>query len=167
MFMLSSMLEIGSGVAGAKLEGEVNAYNYEEKAKIDRFNALVAEQEAKSEMDSTRADVSDFRRIQSARVASSRARQAASGFALEGSPLLVDEAALTEIEFGVSRLIHAGQVKATRLKTQSQLLKRSADVSDVNAKSARRAGTLAAFGAAASGTASYYKTLATMGASFG
>src|SRR3990167_6639620 len=138
MFLLSSMLEIGTSVAGAKLEGEVNAYNYEEKAKVDRFNALVAEQEAKSEMDATRADVSDFRKAQSARVAASRARQAASGFALEGSPLLVEKATLSEIEFGVSRLIHAGQVKATRLKTQASLLRRSAEVSDVNAKSARR-----------------------------
>lgn len=167
MYMLSSLLSIGTGVAGALAEGRAEAFNAEERARVDRFNALVAEQEAKSEMDATRADASDFRKAQSARVAASRARQAASGFALEGSPLLVDEATLSEIEFGVSRIVHAGQVKSTRLKTQASLLRRSAETEDINAKLAKRAGVINAFGTAARGVAGFYQSAATTGVSFG
>lgn len=167
MFMLSSMLSIGSSVAGALTEGRTEAFNAEERARVDRFNALVAEQEAKSEMDATRADASDFRKAQSARMAASRAREAASGFALEGSPLLVDEATLSEIEFGVSRIMHAGQVKSTRLKTQASLLRRSAETEKINAKLAKRAGIIGAIGAGARGAVGYYQSLASQGAAFG
>lgn len=166
MFMLAQMLSVGTGVAGAVLEGESNAMAAEERARADKFNAVIAEQEAASELESARADSSDFRRAQSARVAASRARASGSGFALEGSPMLIDEAALTEIEFTVSRRMHAGQVKAHRLKQESSLLKRHAKVEGINARLARHAGTISAIGTAASGTANMIQSMATQQAEF-
>lgn len=153
----SNVLGIFANVAGTKLTAENDAMNAEERARTDRFNAIVAEQEAKSEMEGTRADASDFRRAQSARLAASRARQAGSGFALAGSPMLINEASLAEVEFGVSRIIHAGLLKENRLKTQALLLNRSASVEDRNAKFSRQAGTIGAIGGIASGVASAIK----------
>lgn len=159
-FMLESApvifhgLSVGAGVAGNIFSSRVESANALNRAAVDRFNALVAEQQAKAELDSARADASDFRKAHSARVASFRARQAGSGFAYEGSPMVVDEAAMTEIEFGVSRIMHRGQVREHRLQQEASLLRHSAKVEEANAKAARRAGIISAIGGALRGIAS-------------
>lgn len=166
-FLLTQAASVFAGAFGDGLDAQNTAANAENRADVDRFNALVAEQEAKAEMDSARADASDFRRAQSARVAAARARRAGSGFALEGSPMLVDEAALTEIEFGVSRIMHRGVVRETRKKTEASLLRNSADVEERNAKSARRAGFVSAIARGVRGGAETFRSLANAGVQFG
>ena len=124
----------------ALINSENAARSSEARAAADRFNAAVSEQLAESETERAGAEATDFRRAQSARQASSRARLAASGLALEGSPLMVDENIFSEIEFGAARLVHAGQVTATRLRNQATLLRRSADFDTETAINTREAG---------------------------
>lgn len=137
------------GLAGSGLQGystmasaRVDAANLRERAAADRYDAAVAEDMARSEMEGAQADASDFRREQSARVAASRAVAAGSGFTMEGSPMMIDEAGLAEIEFGVQRIVHAGEVRAHRLRQKGELLERRAGVEDRNAGYALQAGRI-------------------------
>lgn len=133
-----------SSAAANIMQGNADVANAQEKAATDRFNAQVALQTADSQMQGAAADVVDFRRQQMARVAASRAAAAGSGFLLEGSPLLVDKSAVTEIEFGANRIIAGARVNAARLRQQSLLLNRDATVETTNAKYARTASFIGA-----------------------
>lgn len=137
-------LSLGLDVFSSIREGQVNKANLLEQAAADRFDAEVAEQLAVSEMEGAAADAVDFRRAQSARAAASRAAAAGSGFTMEGSPMMVDAATLSEIEFGVSRIIGQAQVRAHRLRQEGTLLRRKADVGVGNARRALTAGVIGA-----------------------
>lgn len=140
--MLGNRLETASNIAAAN-----------ERADSDIFNAKVAEGQAQSELEGSQGDAADFRRAQSARLAASRAVGAASGFTLEGSPLLVDASAVSDIEFGVSRIIHEGQTRAAALRQEGTLLTRSAAVEKQNAQREKSAGVIKQFGTLTSGIA--------------
>lgn len=146
----TNLLSGGMAAAADAADYELQAINAEARAQSDRFNAEVAEQQAKSERQGALADAEDFRRIQSSRMATSRASQAASGFTMEGSPMLVNEATMTEIEFSVGRILRQGEVRATRLEQQAQLDRFSAGVEDQNAGYARQAKTMSVFSNAVS-----------------
>lgn len=148
---------IGTGlqVAGTLQQGRAEAQNAlivaenegaaaDARAGTNEFNAKVAEQKARSELDVADADAADFRFRQSARLATQRARQGGSGFALEGSPLLIDEADFQQIEFGASRIGAQGRIRSSRLETQASLLSRNADVERANASRLRSAGRTSA-----------------------
>jgi hypothetical protein len=128
----------------ALIEAENAARSAEARAEADEFNAKVSEQQAISEEQRAGAEAHDFRRAQSARQAAQRARSAASGVALEGSPLLVDQAIFQEIEFSVQRIVHGGQVVSGRLRNQATLQRYSADVERMNADTARKTGRISA-----------------------
>jgi hypothetical protein len=123
----------------ALVEAENQARMAEARAEADLFNSKVSDQMAGSETERAGAEANDFRKAQSARIASSRAQRAASGLALEGSPLMVDEAVFTEVEYGAQRLVHAGQVTATRLNNQGRLLRRSSGFDRETARTVRLA----------------------------
>ncbi|MDP2618649.1 MAG: hypothetical protein Q8P46_00490 [Hyphomicrobiales bacterium] len=165
--LVAQGISLVSGIAGTQLEAETSARQDEEKAAVDLFNAKVAEQEAVAEMETAEGDAVDFRRAQSARVAASRAVMAGSGFTLEGSPILVDQAALAEIELGVQRVLHTGRSKAATLRQEGTLLTRRAKTSRINAGLTRKAGTIASIGQAAKGFAGFGDTLSTLGVQFG
>lgn len=159
--ILAQGLSLFSGIAGDKLEASLLAAQAKERADVDRFNATVAEQQAKHALEGSQADAGDFRRAQEARLAASRAVQAGSGFTLEGSPLLVNETALAEIEFGVQRIISGGRNEAAASRQQGTLLTRSAAAEDRNAKLAKQAGAIKALGTAARGFTNIASTLST------
>lgn len=138
----TKVLQAGFGAASDSMSAQIEAANAEARAAADRFNAEVADQQAASERTAALADAEDFRRAQSARMASSRAAQAGSGFTLEGSPALVNEATMTEIEFNVGRILRQGETRATRLEQQAQLDRFSAGVETRNAGYARQAGVM-------------------------
>jgi len=176
--VMGSIYEGRIAAQQAQVQAENTARIAEAKAEADEFNAKVAEQLAGVEKDRATAGASDFRRAQMARLASSRAKQAASGFSLEGSPLLVDESIFSEIELGAARLGHAGDVAATRLRNESTLLRRSAVHGRDTAIFAREAGAqsasnitsaslLRAAGAGAKGLSNIGLTLAGQGVTFG
>lgn len=153
--LISSLMGMQSGKDAARFKGAadanmalINAENTaraaEARAAADTFNATVAEQLAVSESERAGAEAGDFRRAQNARVASSHARQAASGLALEGSPLLVNETMFQEIEFGAQRIAYGGQLASSRARNQASLLNFSSKIETDNARRAREAGKITA-----------------------
>lgn len=160
-------LSLITDLTGGRLETAANVAKAKEQADTDRFNAAVAEQQARGELEGSQADAADFRRAQSARLAASRASQAASGFVLEGSPLIADQAAVAEIEFGAQRIVSEGRKSAERLRQEGTLLTRSATVEDQNAKLEKSAGLIKSLGTAARGITSIGSTLSTSGVKFG
>jgi hypothetical protein len=165
--LVAQGISLVSGIAGTAMSAGTEAGQFEEKAAVDLFNAKVAEQEARSEMETAEGDAIDFRRAQSARVAASRAVAAGSGFTLEGSPIMVDQAALAEIELGVQRVLHTGRSKAAALRTESTLLKRRAQTSRTSAGLTRQAGFISSIGQIGKGIAGFGSTLSTLGVQFG
>lgn len=154
------------------VNAENTARGYEGQAEADTFNAKLADQLAMSAEDVAGAEAHDFRRTQGAKLATSRATRAASGLALEGSPLMVDENIFAQIEYGVSRIAYGGQLESGRLRNQSKLLLSEADRLTESARLAREsgrksadyalgAGEYAAAGALASGSAKSRSAIST------
>lgn len=156
--------------AAARLQAQQAVFDARASAQANKFNAIVREQQARNAKDVAKANAEDFRRLQSARLASSRAAQAGSGFQLTGSPLLVDTLTFGEIEHGVSRLRHEGDVEATRLGNEASLLRRQAKLDKVSARYAKAAGRIGVqaahiqgYSSLLSGVSSAGSTLATAG----
>lgn len=134
-----------TSAAAAKFEGQVAAANAKFEAKAYNFNAKVAEQQAKNTRDVARAEGKDFARAGSAALAGRRAKVAASGVvSSKGSPLMVDEAVLTEIEFGRQRILNKGEIIATRQRSEAALLRAQAKQATQNATLARQGASISA-----------------------
>lgn len=131
------------GVASAMLEAKVAKKNYKFEAAAHKFNAEVARQQAANTRGVGRADANDYRRLNSARLASNRAAAAGSGIvASSGSPLMVDEAIFSEIEFGAARTINAAEIIATRQDNEGVLLDAQARQARKNAMLAMKSGAI-------------------------
>lgn len=139
------------GAASARYQGAVNANEIltnaensarssEAQAEADRFNAKLTDQLALSATVVAGAEAHDFRRTQGAKLASARAGGAASGLALEGSRMLVDENTFAQVEFGVSRIVYGGQLESARYRNQGKLLTSEAERLDESARIARESG---------------------------
>ena len=124
----------------ARVEAEAKARSAEAQAEADTFNAKVFRQVAESETDRAAAEATDYRRTNKAKLAQLRAKQASSGLAMSGSPLMVDETVFSEIEFSTNRIAYAGQVIRTRYENQAALLDLSATRNLDTAKFARQVG---------------------------
>lgn len=82
--------------------------------------AAVLRQQADFDRKQADIDADEFKRRQRRLLASARAARGASGVdLLSGSPLLVDDDMIAEIEFQTERVRRAGQVQATRLEQQA------------------------------------------------
>ena len=114
---MSGILSIAGGFLGAV--GALQAGKAADRA--GKFQQAVLDQQAASERDVSRAVAEDFRRRGSRARASSIARLSASGAAVEGSPLLVDEAFVKDIALGSARILQGGEVRGTRLAQQGVL----------------------------------------------
>lgn len=155
----------------AKFQGKVEAANAIAEADAYKFNAKVADQVAENTRDVARGQAMDFRRAGSARLASRRAQAAAGGVvSTEGSPLIVDQAILSEIEFGATRIVNQGDIVSTRQKNEAALLrgqaknaKRNALFARQGARIAARAASLGVYTSIAQGAAGVGNTLATAG----
>ena len=124
----------------ALVAAENTARVYDARAEADTYNAEISRQKALSAKGKAGAEANDFRRAETARVSTARARQAASGIALEGSPLMVNEALLQEVEFGAQRLVNTGDIEAARLRSEAKLQDRYAYRETQTAANARAAG---------------------------
>jgi hypothetical protein len=119
------------------IDAENTAMAFEADATEGEFNARVALQMARNAIEVADAEARDYRLRGNAAIESQAALQAGSGFMLQGSPMLVQDVLFGEVELGAARLKHAGEVEATRLRNESELLTYSATVSTINAKTAR------------------------------
>lgn len=144
MSVFGSLYKGESDAYSARVEAEARARTAEAQAEADTFNAKVYRQVAESETDRAAADATDYRRTQKAKQAQLRARQVSSGFALSGSPLMIDETVFQEIEFSTNRIAYAGQLARTRMENQADLLDLSATRNKDTAKFARFAGDISA-----------------------
>lgn len=153
-----------SGIGGL-MAGQTAGFNADSQAADARFNAEVARQEAKSTMEGAAADAVDFRRQQMARVSASKAIAGGSGFLMEGSPLMVTNAAVTQIEFGTDRIIGTGLTRSARLRTQGKLLDHEAAIDKINAKNARISGWINLASGVVGGVNDYSQSLLASGGS--
>ena len=98
----------------------------QDQAAAQRRQAAMAERQAQRERAIAAQQAEDFRRRQGAGLASARARQAASGVALAGSPLLADDAARQEIAVGEARIRARGDARALSLEEDAIFARRQA-----------------------------------------
>lgn len=85
------------------------------------FNAAILRQQAERARQIAERDADAFARRQNRVRGSARARLAGSGITSEGTPLLVDDAALDEALLGEATIRVGGQARATRLEQQAVL----------------------------------------------
>jgi hypothetical protein len=115
---------LGAMLAGMQvLDTFISTQN---QASAQRQQAAMAERQAQRERAIAAQQAEDFRRRQSAGLASARARQAASGVALAGSPLLADDAAQQEIALGEARVRGGGEARAASLEEDAIFARRQA-----------------------------------------
>lgn len=109
----------GLAAAGHVADGKTKADQAE-------FQAKVNEQQAGRERLISGEQEKDFRKVQSSNLAERRAAMGASGVDLSsGSALLVPEDFAAEVELQARRIRSGGEVKATRLQQQAELLRNS------------------------------------------
>lgn len=107
-------LEIGTiaalaSAAAAVASGAMTFVAGQQQAKTQRQQATFARKQAG-------IDAGEFKRRQRRLLASARVGRGASGVRLlEGSPLLVDDDTIAEIEFGTETIRNQGEVEGTRL----------------------------------------------------
>lgn len=137
--------------AGQRYQGAVNAnqilVNAENQARAadaqaqsDEFEANLADQFSERATAEAAEKAHDYRRVLQGKLAGARAERAASGLALEGSPMLVDENTFAQIEFGVSRIVSTGMTESLRFRDQAGLLRDQAERGRATARFAREAG---------------------------
>lgn len=120
MAFLPAIAAVAS-VAGGVLQGIGAARQHRAAADAANYNARANDMAAKAERDAAAAEGEDRRRKLMGQRASAIADRGASGVALAGTPLLVDEDVLGEIELDVARIGQKGAARATQLENQSTL----------------------------------------------
>ncbi len=110
-----------AGIASAGLAG-VSAYQ-EKKAgeAAATYNAQASDMAAAAELDAAAVEAQDRRRKLEGQRATSLAARGASGVAFAGTPLMVDEDMLGEIELDIARIGQRGAAKATQYENQATL----------------------------------------------
>lgn len=121
-----STLATVAGIGGSVLSA-VGSYQQNKAAEASaKYNARSEEMAAAADRDAAEAEAEDRRRRGSAARATALAERGASGVALAGTPLLVDEDIVGEIELDAARTIHRGEVRATARENQARLDRSSA-----------------------------------------
>lgn len=109
------------------------------EAEASDFSAEASQQQAERERKIAARDAAEHRRHGSRQLATTRARRAGRGITLQGSPLLVDEAAAGEVELGARKLLAEGAETAQALRQRAALQR--AQAAARRAAGYRRAGT--------------------------
>lgn len=131
--VLTSALTVAS--TAVSIAGTLAAARARQQAA--NYNALAFQQQAQQERAIAGENESDFRRDQRQILARQRALQGATGLAAAGTPLLLEEATVAEIERGASRIREGGARRATALETRAELER-------LRGRQARTAGRLGA-----------------------
>jgi hypothetical protein len=108
-------------IGGAVLSG-VGVYNTAQgNAQASSYNAKQQDIAVAADRDAAAATAEDARRRGSAARASALADRGASGVALSGTPLLVDEDTFAAMELDAARIGQRGAVSATQRENQAKL----------------------------------------------
>jgi hypothetical protein len=120
------VLSAVAGIAGSAMAAIGAKNTAESNANAATYNAQQGEIAAQAERDAAAADAEDRRRAGSAQRATAIAQRGASGVALAGTPLMVDEDIVGAIELDAARTVHRGEVSATQRENQARLDRASA-----------------------------------------
>lgn len=104
----------GVGAAGAIQQGKATQAAAE-------FNAKVGMQQAGREREIAALQAEQFSKSQQALLSKVRAARLASGVTMSGTPLLMDDDAVSEIAYNEALIRSGGEVRATRLEQDAQL----------------------------------------------
>jgi hypothetical protein len=115
-----------AGIAGSVMSAVGASNQAKAQAQAANYNAQQQEIAAAGERDAAAADAEDRRRAGSAQRATAIANRGASGVALAGTPLMVDEDIVGAIELDAARTVHRGEVSATQRENQARLDRASA-----------------------------------------
>jgi hypothetical protein len=151
----------------AKTQANVIHAKSEIEAQTSEFNAKVADALAVSTEQQGAADVHDFRRAVTAKLAGARAVRAASNLDVTtGSPLAVDDDTVAQMEYGVSRIAYNSSLVAQRYRTQGVLYRTQADYTrrygDIAADAAIQAGDIKADAFKIQGVGDLFKGIANL-----
>ncbi len=109
------------------------------QANAAEFSADVSQQQAERERQIAERDAGEHRRRGSRELATTRARRAGRGISLQGSPLLVEEAAAGDVELGAQEILAEGAEAAQALRQRAALQRAQAEAR--RAAGTRRAGS--------------------------
>lgn len=146
MAFLPAIAAVAS-IAGSALSAVGAMQQGKAAAAAANYNAKVNEMAAVAEKDAAAAEAEDRRRKLMGQRSTSIAARGASGVALAGTPLMVDEDMLGEIELDVARVGQRGAAKAVQYQNQATLDR-------ATARSAKRAGAISAGASLLGGIAS-------------
>jgi hypothetical protein len=125
MAFLPAIAAVAS-IAGGALSG-IAAYKQNKAAEASsKYNAQVEENAADAARDAAAAEGQDTRRKLMGQRATSIANRGASGVTFAGTPLMVDEDILGEIELDVMRVGQKGAAAATEHENRAKLDRMSA-----------------------------------------
>jgi hypothetical protein len=124
------------------IDSENVGRQFDAEAQADEFSAKVAMQMSRNAKDVAMSEARDFKLKAGLQVESQAALQAGSGFMLQGSPLLVQDVLLGEVELGANRLKLAGEVERNRLEQQAEQLVYSGKLNKQSALIARETGKI-------------------------
>lgn len=114
---IAAVASVGAGVLGG-----ISKYQEgQAAAAASDYNAKAGDIAAAAERDATAAEADDRRRKLMGQRATSIAQRGASGVNFAGTPLLIDEDILGEIETDVARIGQKGEARATQLENQATL----------------------------------------------
>ena len=137
---VSTAFTVGSGVVGAvgAVQGaNATAAAAEYNAKQSEADALVADQNRKSAMQTAALAAEDKRRENRRLISSIRAGYGGSGLTMEGSPLDVLADSATEAELDAQRIEYEGQASARDAALGVMSAERSGNLSRMEASGAR------------------------------
>lgn len=120
MAFLPAIAAVAS-VAGSVMSAVGAMQQSRAQAASAEYNAKVSDEQAKAARDAAAVEAEDRRRAGMDQRASAIAARGASGIALAGTPLLVDEDILGRIELDAARTRHAGEAKAVQNENQARL----------------------------------------------
>jgi hypothetical protein len=126
--LVGAVLSAASAVAASQAEADAAD-----------FSAEVSQQQAERERKIAERDAAEHRRHGSRQLATTRARRAGRGVSLEGSPLLVEQAAAGDIELGAREILSDGAETAQALRQRAALQRAQAAAG--RAAGYRRAGS--------------------------
>jgi len=110
-----------AGVAGSVMSAIGASNQAKGQAQAADYNAKQQDIAAAADRDAAAANAEDARRRGSAARATALADRGASGVALAGTPLMVDEDVFASMELDAARIGQRGEVSATQRENQARL----------------------------------------------
>lgn len=151
---IGSVMSAVGAIQSANAQAAAAEYN----AQIDERNRIIADQNRKNNVQLAAIEAEDQRRDNRRTMASIRTAYGGAGIDLAGSPLDVLEDTALELELDTARTEHEGRLRNREGGMQMQEYSEKAVLNRMEAKNAKKAGMISAFGYFASAGAALTRT---------